>query len=215
MATVHRLKTAKEGWFQVAKRTYFLLALPCLLLLGLLSLMVLPGSMPGRETKDTLILIAMFWTPVVVPVLLLVSAARARRKLLNKILNSLKTKDVFWPEEGQELLQVSSGKYLGIDAKNGTILYVHRIRKGQVDVVGMTMGDWTNRELEGSVLRLYTKYPELPCIEISTPWAQRWYDTLGAMEYKRYQSATLFKKYVIDHIETLERDNKIQIPQLA
>lgn len=215
MATVQRLKTAKEGWIQVAKRTYFLIAFPCLMFLGLLSLMVLPGSMPGRETKDTLILIAMFWTPVVLPLLFFVTAARARRRLLKRILNALKEKDVFWPDEGQELIQVASGKYLGIDSKNGTILYIHRIRSGVVDVVGLTMGDWTNREVEGNVLRLATKFPELPCIEISTPWAQRWYDTLGAMEYKRYQSAIPFRAHVSDHVEVLERDNKIQIPKVA
>lgn len=108
-----------------------------------------------------------------------------------------------------------TGKYLGIDARNGTILYIHKIRKGQVDVVGLTMGDWTNREVEGNKLRLYTKFPELPCIEISTPWAQRWYDTLGAMEYKRYTTAKPFGLYVREHAEKLERENKIHIPNLG
>ena len=215
MATVQRLNTAKEGWFQVARRTYFIIVFPCLIFLGLLSLMVLPGSMPGRETKDTLILIAMFWTPVVVPLLFFISAARARRRLLKNILAVLRAKDTFCPDDGQELIQTASGKYLGIDSKNGTILYVHRIRKGLVDVVGLTMGDWTNREVEGNVLRLYTKFPELPCIEISTPWAQKWYDTLGAMEYKRYQTAVPFRDYVTAHIGTLERENKIHIPRVA
>ncbi|WP_164348675.1 plasmid IncI1-type surface exclusion protein ExcA, partial [Pseudomonas viridiflava] len=102
---------------------------------------------------------------------------------LSRVTEALKAKDVFWPDDGYEFYLVNDGKYFGIDTKNGAILYIHKIRKGQVDVVGLTMGDWTNRELEGNKLRLYTKFPELPCIEISTPWAQRWYDTLGAMEY--------------------------------
>lgn len=110
---------------------------------------------------------------------------------------------------------MNDGKYLGIDSRNGTILYIHRIRKGQVDVVGMTMADWTNREIEGNMLRLYTKFPELPRIEIKTPWAQRWYDTLGAMEYKRYSTPKPFPEYVRDHVEQLEREHQIHIPSVA
>ncbi|MBX8493191.1 plasmid IncI1-type surface exclusion protein ExcA [Pseudomonas cichorii] len=215
MATVQRLKNAREGWLQVAKTAYLAIALPFLLFLGVPSLLVLPGSDPGSETHDSLILVAMFWTPIIIPMMIFIVNRRGKRKLLNKIVTSLKNKDFYSTEDGEELFQLNSGKYFGIDTRNGTILYIHRIRKGQVDVVGLTMGDWTNRELEDSTLRLYTKFSELPCIEISTPWAQRWYDTLGAMEYKRYNTPKPFTQYVSEHVESLERDNKIHIPKLA
>jgi hypothetical protein len=206
---------AKEGWFQIAKTLYLVIALPFFLITGLMSLLVLPGSAPGQETRDSLALIVMFWTPVVIPLMLFFMTSRTRGKLLKSVLRTLKLPDIFWPAEDCEFFIWNSGKYLGIDSKNGTILYINRIRKGQADVVGLTMGDWTSRELEGKTLRVYTKFPELPCIEIQTPWAQRWYDMLGAMEYKRYNMSKPFAQHVSEHLDTLERENNIHIPKLA
>lgn len=135
--------------------------------------------------------------------------------LTQKITAYLRDSAYYAPEIGYEMYRQGEGKYLGIDKKNGTILYVHRIRKGQVDVVGLTMDDWTNREVEGNMFRLNTKFPDLPRIEIATPWAQRWFDTLGAMEYQKTNVAKPFAQHVRDQIEKLESDFKIQIPRLA
>ncbi|MEE5177117.1 plasmid IncI1-type surface exclusion protein ExcA [Pseudomonas alliivorans] len=214
MASVQRLKSAREGWLHIFKIAYLLIALP-FFLMGVMSLLVLPGAEPGQDTYDSLMLVAIFWTPVIVPLMIAIVSYQGCKKLLGRVTEALKAKDVFWPDDGYELFLVNDGKYFGIDTKNGAILYIHKIRKGQVDVVGLTMGDWTNRELEGNKLRLYTKFPELPCIEISTPWAQRWYDTLGAMEYKRYNPPKPFSLYVREHAEKLERENNIHIPKLG
>ncbi len=215
MASVQRLKSPKEGWFQVVKITYRLIALPFLLFMGTMSLLVLPSAEPGQDTYDSLALVAMFWIPVIIPLMMFIVSFRGRSKLLKSITRALKSKELFLPDEAFEFFLVNDGKYLGIDTRNGTILYIHIIRKGHVDVVGLTMGDWTNRELEGNKLRLYTKFPELPCIEISTPWAQRWYDTMGAMEYKRFDTPKPFGQHVNEHVEALERVNNICIPKLA
>lgn len=222
MATVQRLKSASEGIFEIAKLLYWILVLPSCLIPGVLLFIAAmsrgfhgtPGALYD-DTHDMLILLFLLWLPVLVPLGLHIFGFRSRSKLLKGIVHSIKEKNAFWPEEGSEFYFVNAGKYMGIDSRNGTILYVHRIRKGQVDVVGLTMGDWTNRELEGNVLRLYTKYPDLPCIEIKTPWARRWYDTLGAMEYKRYSMSKPFAEYVRDHVTPLEREHQIHIPQVV
>lgn len=211
---VQRLKSAKEGLTGLFGVLYMFTGFPCALLISLISVFMTP-SLIREGAYSTVFFFAIIWLAAIVPVALIFSRARRGRKLTNSIVSSVRSKSVFWPDQADELHSPAAGKYFGIDTKNGTFLYINRIRKGQVDVVGLTMGDWTSRELEGSKLRLYTKFPEMPCIEISTPWAKRWYDTLGAMEYKRFHSTKPFSQYVSEHFEALERENNIHIPKLA
>ncbi|MGN9498452.1 ethanolamine utilization protein EutG [Pseudomonas syringae] len=211
---IQRLKSAGEGWGSVIQSIYMLTAFPCALLIGTISAFMAP-SLYREGAYSTLLFFAVIWLAAILPIVLFARRARSGGGLIENVLKTLRSDGIFFPDASLETRSSAAGKYLGIDARNGTILYIHKIRKGQVDVVGLTMGDWTNREVEGNKLRLYTKFPELPCIEISTPWAQRWYDTLGAMEYKRYTTAKPFGLYVREHAEKLERENKIHIPKLG
>ncbi len=215
--TVERLKTRKEVWFWLIKLGYMFLVFPCLLLMGIITSFELTSSRPSVNAEGLPLLWALVWSGVLIPLAVFIYGVLSRRRLLKRIVIAIKTPQTFWPDSDCEMYHEGEGKYLGIDTKNGTILYVHRIRKGQVDVVGLSMGDWISREVEGNTLRLYTKSPTLPRIEMATPWAQRWYDTLGAMEHKQYDRSLHlpFAEYVADNIETLERDNRIQIPRLA
>ncbi|MDT3244150.1 plasmid IncI1-type surface exclusion protein ExcA [Pseudomonas amygdali pv. morsprunorum] len=213
---VQRFKTAKEGWLVVFKGLY-LIAFPFLLIFAILFLIAAIGSMPGKFGREALVVSGMIWTPILISLFIFFRGVFSRRSLLKRVTAELIEPQLFNPDAANEMYHEGDGKYLGIDTQNGTILYVHRIRKGQVDVVGLTMDDWTNREVEGNMFRLYTKFPDLPRIEIATPLAQRWYDTLGAMEHKQKQYSTPqpFNRYVHDRLETLERDLNVQIPRLA
>ncbi|QNL02918.1 plasmid IncI1-type surface exclusion protein ExcA (plasmid) [Serratia marcescens] len=211
---VQRLKTTREGWAWVFKILYMVLALPCLLFLALASLLTLSDVLKNGDLYQ-LFFYGLIWAAILIPVAIFTKQVISKRRILKVITNDVKDPEYFMPEQGYEMYHEGDGKYLGIDIKRGTILYVHRIRKGEVDVVGLDMKDWTNREVEGKMFRLYTKLPELPRIEISTPWAQRWFDTLGSMEFKQYQPAMPFSEYVDIHREQLERENHIAIPRLA
>ncbi|ASL95927.1 MULTISPECIES: plasmid IncI1-type surface exclusion protein ExcA [Serratia] len=211
---VQRLKTTREGWAWVFKILYMVLALPCLLFLALASLLTLSDVLKSGDLYQ-LFFYGLIWAAILIPVAIFTKQVISKRRILKVITNDVKDPEYFMPEQGYEMYHEGDGKYLGIDIKRGTILYVHRIRKGEVDVVGLDMKDWTNREVEGKMFRLYTKLPELPRIEISTPWAQRWFDTLGSMEFKQYQPAMPFSEYVDIHREQLERENHIAIPRLA
>jgi hypothetical protein len=104
-----------------------------------------------------------------------------------------------------------SGVYFGIDTRNGTMLYVRLIRKGVVDILGLTLGDLTRREVEGkSKLRLYTRFTDLPCIEVRTAYGQRYFDMIGAMECKSYRTPLPFAEYVNDHIMDIERTFRVR-----
>ena len=213
--TVQRLMTGKETWASIFKFVYMIIGFPCALVITILSIFMAP-SLLREGAYSTLVFFFAIWMGALIPILLTVWRTRSRRRFLKNITSVLQEQSFFAPDEANEIYNLAAGKYIGIDTKNGTILYVHRIRKGQVDVVGLTMEDWTNREVEGNMFRLYTKFPDLPRIEIGTPWAQRWYDTLGAMEHKQNQFKTLqpFSQYVRDRLETLEREHNIHIPRL-
>lgn len=212
---VQRMKTAKDSLFFLVKLAYGLLALPFLLFVGSIYLLMSFDSGLGSQQNSAIIITSIIWSAIIVPVGLFFLSVFSKRRLLKMIANDIKHPDFFMPESGYEMFHEGDGKYLGIDIKRGTLLYVHRIRKGEVDVVGLDMRDWTNREVEGKMFRLYTKIPELPRIEIATPWAQRWFDTLGSMEFRQYQPTMLFSEYVDIHREQLERENNLVIPRLA
>ncbi|WP_032641944.1 plasmid IncI1-type surface exclusion protein ExcA [Pseudomonas syringae group genomosp. 3] len=213
-----RLRTGRETLIWLIKLAYMLLAFPFLLLIGIVMFFSVTsehsrGRVPG-DVLGTLII----WAAILIPVGIFIYGVLSRRRLLKRVTRAIKSPQFFNPDPTHEIYHEGDGKYLGIDTKNGTILYVHRIRKGQLDVVALTMDDWTNREVEGKgILRLYTKHPDLPRIEIGTPLAQLWYDTLGAMEHKQKQYSTPqpFNRYVHDRLEALERDLNVQIPRLA
>lgn len=215
MNSITRMKTAREGLYGLIKATYMFFAFPLLLLIGIVTAFALTSTRPESQVAGLPLFSALVWVGVFAPIILFIHGTITRSRLLKRIVLRMRAPQFFAPNEENEIYKAAAGKYLGIDMKNGTILYIHRIRKGQVDVVGLTMSDWTQREVEGNKFRIYTKFPELPCIEICTPWAQRWYDTLGAMHHKNFNTPKPFAQYVSDHIQTLEHDHKIHIPKLA
>ncbi len=213
--SIQRLRTAKEGWFWIVRIMYMFIAFPCALIISIPSLFMAPSLLEQRS-YSTFLFFAVIWLGALIPIVIFVSGVISRRRLLKQVTAAIKDPRFFYPEPNNEIYHEGDGKYLGIDTKNGTILYVHRIRKGQLDVLALTMGDWTNREVEGnSILRLYTKLPELPRIQIGTPVAQNWYDTLGAMEYKQYSTPQPFARYVDERLGALERDLSVHIPRFA
>ncbi|MEN3262609.1 plasmid IncI1-type surface exclusion protein ExcA [Sodalis endosymbiont of Spalangia cameroni] len=211
---VMRLKTPKETLWSVIKILYMLFALPFSIIITIISVFMAP-SLIEEGAYSTLFFFFVIWMGAIVPIALFIYGVITRRRILKIITNDIKHPDFFMPEPGYEMFHEGDGKYLGIDIQRGTILYVHRIRKGEVDVVGLDMPDWTNREVEGKMFRLYTRIPQLPRIEIATPWAQRWFDTLGSMEFKQYSPSLPFSEYVDIHLEQLEREQHIAIPRLA
>lgn len=94
----------------------------------------------------------------------------------------------FSPLKQHQVMDAGQGKYLGIDIKFGNILYIHMVKKGIVDVIGLTMRDWTERELEDGALRINTKNPEVPVLSINAhpTVSKELFSTLGAMSHNSY-----------------------------
>ncbi len=209
---VQRMNTGREALCFVIKIMYVVFGLPCLLFFAIPLLLF--GGFWDKD-PDIQIMAAVAWAGILIPVAIFIYNVIRKRRLLKRLVPTLKDTRYFDPQPGYEIYHEGDGKYFGIDLIRGTMLYVHRIRKGEVDVLGLDMGSWTDREVEGNLLRLYTRIPELPKLQIGTPWAQRWFDTLGAMENRDYQTPTPYATFVAERYAQLEKANNIKIPRLA
>ncbi|PYD15937.1 plasmid IncI1-type surface exclusion protein ExcA [Pseudomonas savastanoi] len=213
---IQRLKTPGEAWLGIVRTLYMLFAFPFLLFFGVAMLAMTTSSRTNHRLPGDELGTALIWAAILLSVGIFAYGIRSRKRTLKSITAALRDPAYFSPDEGYEIYQQGAGKYLGIDTRNGTILYVHRIRKGEVDVVALTMNDWTKCEVEGTnIFRLFTQFTDLPRLEIFCPWAERWYDTIGVMRQKQYTNAQAFKQHVHHRLEALERDLNVQIPRLA
>lgn len=211
-----RLRSGKESIWFLAKILYTILAFPFLLIVGVIGFFVILFPSSDDPTDASMMLfVSLIWSGLLIPIAIFIYNVIRKRRLLKRLVPTLKDTRYFDPQPGYEIYHEGDGKYFGIDLIRGTMLYVHRIRKGEVDVLGLDMGSWTDREVEGNLLRLYTRIPELPKLQIGTPWAQRWFDTLGAMENRDYQTPTPYATFVAERYAQLEKANNIKIPRLA
>lgn len=210
-----RLRTGKETLFFLIKTMYVIFGVPCLVFLSVVGLVAVLGETKYSQGPSIVPFVTLIWAALAIPTAIFIYNVIRKRRLLKRLVPTLKDTRYFDPQPGYEIYHEGDGKYFGIDLIRGTMLYVHRIRKGEVDVLGLDMGSWTDREVEGNLLRLYTRIPELPKLQIGTPWAQRWFDTLGAMENRDYQTPTPYATFVAERYAQLEKANNIKIPRLA
>ena len=192
MKKIQRHDSKAESLWVVIKFLYYFLALPCLLFFAAASLMIYFGKQPGgHDDTGMASFFILVWIALVIPWGLRRYGKASRRNKLKKMVTMLSSPERFSPQKHHQVMDASRGKYLGIDTKSGNILYIHMVKKGIVDVIGLTMRDWTDRELEGGTLRLNTKNPEVPVLSINAHpiVAKELFDTIGAMSHSSYSEA--------------------------
>ncbi len=218
MKNVERQET-KLGYFQALIKTfYYVLALPCLLILGVITLIISSSDSFHYKLYSTdYVLLTLLWLAILIPLSVRQYGKFSRRHKLQKMVNMLSRPDRFNPEKQHQVLNSGQGKYLGIDTKNGTILYIHIVKKGMIDVIGLDMQSWKNRELEGSALRLYTCMPDVPVLSVYAPpiVAKKLFDTLGAMSHNTYGSpfTDSWPVYVAQQSRFVEYEHDVVVPQ--
>lgn len=188
MKTLQRTGSGLDVSWALLKTVYYFIYLPCALITAALTLIVFMGSSSHKLYATDYFLLSLMWISILVPLgYRRFSIANKRKKLL-KMLALLTSDARFSPKEQHQVMDAVQGKYLGIDIKSGNILYIHIVKKGLVDVIGLTKSDWTERELEGNTFRINTKNPEVPVLSINAHplVANELFSTLGAMSHKSY-----------------------------
>jgi hypothetical protein len=221
MKTVQRHDSTIENFWIVIKFFYYFLALPCLLFFAAASLIIYLGKQPGgHDDTGMASFFILVWIALVVPLGLRRYGKVSRRIKLKKMVTMLSSSERFSPQKQHQVFDAGRGKYLGIDMQRGTILYIHMVKKGVIDVIGLTMSDWTNRELEGSALRLYTRMPDVPVLSIyahptvATPL----FNTLGAMNHNSYSEPfpqEPWPEYVGRQSRFVEFEHNVVVPQVV
>lgn len=188
MKTVQRHDNWLDYVWALTRVLYYFLGLPFLSFIALGTLVAMFGNTMGRPDGELYFFSLLIWCGILIPLSYRRFSIMRRRRQLKKMV-ALLTSDVrFSPLKQHQVMDAGQGKYLGIDIKFGNILYIHMVKKGVVDVIGLSMRDWTERELEDGTLRIKTKNPEVPVLSINAhPTVTReLFNTLGAMSHNSY-----------------------------
>lgn len=202
-----RQSALRQDLQRLVTNLYLMFVFPFALIITVVSLFFV-SALVAQGAWSALSFYALCWVAAVVPAVKWVSKLVARRRVLREVIAYLRSPTYFDPVQDLECYHEGEGAYLGIDAARGTILSVRYAQKGQVNIVALTMNDWTSRELDGSRLRLCTNKVDQPFVEICLPSidvAERWYATLGAMESGNFGGSYAFPAYVADRCASRDR----------
>lgn len=219
MKTVQRHDNKVDLFWAFTRVLYYFLGLPSLIFLALASIIIYSSNGPNGRDPDMAYLFVMIWAGILIPLGYRHYSIRARRLKLCKIVSMLSSAERFSPQKQHQVLDAGRGKYIGIDTQRGTILYIHMVKKGVIDVMGLTMNDWTDRELEGSALRLYTRMPDVPVLSVFAhpTVAKDLFNTLGAMVHKSYSEPfpdEPWAEYVGRQSRFVEFEHDVVVPQV-
>ncbi|MBY4954526.1 plasmid IncI1-type surface exclusion protein ExcA [Pantoea sp. DY-17] len=223
MKSVQRHDSRVESFWVVIKFAYYFLALPCLMFIGIAMAFIAYGTATGKTTgadSQFYSVAIVVWLLAIVPLIVRRYGKVSRKRQLKQIATLLTSEERFSPQKQHQVLDAGRGKYLGVDTRHGNILYINMVKKGIVDVLGLTMDDWTDRELEGSTLRLNTKNPEVPVLSINAhpTVAKELFDTIGAMSHKSYSESfpqEPWPEYVGRQSRFVEFEHNVVVPQVV
>lgn len=105
---------------------------------------------------------------IFLPIFLIYKSAKSKKNKIHDIVNALKSSKQFEPEKQFEFYNFWSSKYLGIDLKKGTVLYVCIWPTNVIDILGFDVHNIVNTESQGSTLRIYTGKVSLPMISYTS-----------------------------------------------
>ncbi|MBD8165403.1 plasmid IncI1-type surface exclusion protein ExcA [Erwinia persicina] len=219
MKTVQRYENKSELFWRITRSLYYFFGLPCLIVLALATLVGIFGNTMVHADGDFYLFSLLIWAAILIPLIYRRFTVTIRRRKLQRMVDMLSHADRFSPQKQHQVMDAGRGKYLGIDTQRGTILYIHMVKKGVIDVMGLTMNDWTDRELEGSALRLYTRMPEVPVLSVFAhpTVAKDLFNTLGAMVHKSYSEPfpdEPWAEYVGRQSRFVEFEHDVVVPQV-
>lgn len=218
MNTTQRNVTGQDAFQALVKAVYYFLILPCALILAAMTLSIFFSNSHYKLFTSDYFLLSLLYAVIIVPLSIRFYNVRSRRQRLERMVAQLSREDRFCPQAQHQILDAARGKYLGIDTRHGTILYIHMVREGVIDIIALTMADWTRREQEESWLRIYTRQPDIPVLSIHTHQdiARRLFDTLGAISSNSYSEPfpqEPWTEYVGRQSNFVEYQYNVTVPQ--
>lgn len=220
MKTVQRHDNWLDYIWALTRVFYYFLGLPSLVFIALASIIVYSSKGPTEPGAEMGFFFTLVWCGILIPLVYRRFSIIRRRRQLKQMVNLLTSDERFSPQKQHQVLDAGRGKYLGIDTKHGTILYIHMVKKGIVDVMGLTMRDWTERELEDGTLRINTKNPEVPVLSINAhpTVTKELFNTLGAMSHNSYSEPFPKEPWPL-HVgiqsRFVEFEHNVVVPQAA
>lgn len=220
MKTVPRHDTGSDQQRAAFRALYYVFSLPVLLFFGVTMAAISYGTATGKtDGADGAFNFCMVlvWAAILIPFILRRRKKQRQLRQLKDMVKMLSRSDRFSPQPQHQVFDAGRGKYLGVDTKLGTLLYIHMVKKGVIDVIGLSMQDWTDRELEGSELRLFTRMADVPVLRIyAHPLvAKDLFYTLGAMSNNSYADPfeDCWSVYVGRQSRFIEFEHDVVVPQ--
>jgi len=220
MKTVQR----HDNWFDytwaLIRVLYYFLGLPSLIFLALGTLVAMFGNTMGRPNDELYLFSSLVWAGIFIPLIYRYLSVIRRRRQLKRIVTQLSSAERFSPQKQHQIMDAGRGKFLGVDTRTGNVLYIHIVKKGLVDVLGLTMRDWTDGEREAGTLRVSTKNPDVPELSINAHpgVARELLNTLGAMSHNAYPESfpqEPWPEYVGRQSRFVEYEHNVVVPQVV
>lgn len=143
---------------------------------------------------------------LVIPLFWCILSYISKRRRLSKILSVIKSDESYDPTPDNEIREMHSSAYFGIDPKRGTMLYIRLFNKKEIDIFGFNVSNWRQCELTGNnKLRLYLNSTEVPFIDIQNNNAWLLYEKLCVMRNQHYHYPYHFPGYVEDSTKHLSK----------
>ncbi|ATW30926.1 surface exclusion protein (plasmid) [Candidatus Williamhamiltonella defendens] len=184
---------------------YILAGIPFFLFVGAMSSwMASDISNPWRD-RD-LLYANLSLAALVIPLTWCILSYINKRQRLAKILSVIKSDESYDPAPENEIREMHSSAYFGIDPKRGTLLYIRLFNKKEIDIFGFNVSNWRQCELTGTnKLRLYLNSTEVPFIDIQNNNAWLLYEKLCVMRNQHYHYPYHFPGYVEDSTKHLSK----------
>jgi len=198
--------------YATARGVFFRLGVLPLIIMGFL--FSLPIFMDSEVRIDFYIYEFGCWFLLIAPFAVNYLIAKKRKQKIQSVLSEIRATGYFSPTKDSEGWLFWKSTYIGFDYNKGTIVYI-RIYPGNVmDVIGFDAYSLTRTEVEGSKLRLYTKFASLPMIPIDTFAASSIADHIHGMNNKGYSYHFNFPEIVKQKRVKLETLAGMPVPEL-
>ncbi|GFN47216.1 plasmid IncI1-type surface exclusion protein ExcA [Candidatus Regiella insecticola] len=183
---------------------YVWAGIPILLFYGTAFTMMANDHRYNPARNQDIIFAWLCWAALVIPLAWYVIRYINKRCRLAKILSVIKSAESYDPAPENEIREMHSSAYFGIDTKRGTMLYIRLFNKKEIDIFGFNINNWRHCELTGTnKLRFYINSTEVPFIDIQHRRAWLLYEKICVMRNQQYHYPYHFPGYVEHNTERL------------